>query len=90
MSKNRRQYSEEFKREAVRLMTEGGVPLAQVSRDLGVCTSVACAPVCWASGSELCWTRRCPQFQPQDRQPVQRLKFFPVTASPVMKSWLAS
>ena len=40
MSKDRRQYSEEFKREAVRLMTEGGVPLAQVSRDLGVCTSV--------------------------------------------------
>ena len=40
MSKIRRQYSEEFKREAVRLMTEGGVPLAQVSRDLGVCTSV--------------------------------------------------
>jgi transposase len=40
MSKDRRQYSQEFKREAVRLMTEGGVPLAQVSRDLGVCTSV--------------------------------------------------
>ena len=40
MSKIRRQYTEEFKREAVRLMTEGGVPLSQVSRDLGVCTSV--------------------------------------------------
>ncbi len=40
MSTIRRQYSEEFKLEAVRLMTEGGVPLAQVSRDLGVCTSV--------------------------------------------------
>jgi transposase len=40
MSKVRRQYSQEFKHEAVRLMTEGGVPLAQVSRDLGACTSV--------------------------------------------------
>jgi len=36
MSSIRKQYSEEFKREAVRLMLEGGVPLSQVSRDLGV------------------------------------------------------
>ena len=36
MSSIRQQYSEEFKREAVRLMLEGGVPLSQVSRDLGV------------------------------------------------------
>jgi hypothetical protein len=31
----RRQYSSEFKREAVRLVTEGGLSIAQVARDLG-------------------------------------------------------
>ena len=31
---------EEFKREAVRLVTEGGHPEAQVARDLGVCRSL--------------------------------------------------
>jgi len=36
----RKQYSAEFKRETVRLMTEGGVSVAQVSRDLGVCRSL--------------------------------------------------
>lgn len=40
MAAERRQYSAEFKREAVRLMSEGGVSLAQVSRDLGVCRSL--------------------------------------------------
>jgi len=40
MAAERRQYSTEFKREAVRLMNEGGVSLAQVSRDLGVCRSL--------------------------------------------------
>ena len=40
MAAERKQYSAEFKREAVRLMTEGGVSLAQVSRDLGVCHSL--------------------------------------------------
>ena len=40
MTAERKQYSAEFKREAVRLMTEGGVSVAQVSRDLGVCRSL--------------------------------------------------
>jgi transposase len=40
MIAERKQYSAEFKREAVRLMTEGGVSVAQVSRDLGVCRSL--------------------------------------------------
>lgn len=40
MAAERKQYSAEFKRETVRLMTEGGVSVAQVSRDLGVCRSL--------------------------------------------------
>ena len=40
MSAERKQYSAEFKREAVRLMTEGGVSVAQVSRDLNICRSL--------------------------------------------------
>ena len=40
MAAERKQYSAEFKRETVRLMSEGGVSVAQVSRDLGVCRSL--------------------------------------------------
>ncbi len=32
----RKQYSREFKLEAVRLVTEGGLSIAQASRDLGI------------------------------------------------------
>ena len=32
----RKQYSREFKHEAVRLVTEGGLSMAQVARDLGL------------------------------------------------------
>ncbi len=32
----RKHFSSEFKREAVRLVTEGGLSIAQVSRDLGL------------------------------------------------------
>ena len=35
-STSRKQYSSEFKREAVRLATEGGLSMAQVARDLGL------------------------------------------------------
>jgi transposase len=36
MGATRKQYTQEFKQEAVRLITEGGVPLAQASRDLDI------------------------------------------------------
>ena len=36
MKKARKKYTREFKVEAVRLVTEGGVGIAQASRDLGV------------------------------------------------------
>ena len=36
MGVERKQYSREFKIEAVRLVTEGGVSVAQASRDLGL------------------------------------------------------
>lgn len=40
MGDHRRSFSREFKLEAVRLVTEGGLSLAQASRDLGVQESV--------------------------------------------------
>ena len=33
---NRKKFSREFKREAVRLVTEGGLSIAQAARDLGL------------------------------------------------------
>ena len=33
---NRKKFSSEFKREAVRLVTEGGLSIAQAARDLGL------------------------------------------------------
>ena len=36
MSKTRRSYSREFKQEAVNLVLEGGISVAQAARDLGV------------------------------------------------------
>ncbi|PQV64631.1 Transposase [Abditibacterium utsteinense] len=35
-SSKRKQYTAEFKREAVRLVTEGGLSMAQVARDLSL------------------------------------------------------
>ncbi len=40
MEKKRRSFSREFKVEAVRLMAEGGLSIAQASRDLGIRESV--------------------------------------------------
>ncbi len=37
---HKKSYTEEFKREAVRLVSEGGQKEAQVARDLGVCRSL--------------------------------------------------
>ena len=37
MGKKRRSFSKEFKLEAVKLVKEGGVGVAQASRDLGIC-----------------------------------------------------
>jgi transposase len=36
MTKTRRQYSEEFKREAVQLTESSGKPVAEIARDLGI------------------------------------------------------
>jgi transposase len=36
MATDRRTYTEEFKREAVRLMETSGKPVAQIARDLGI------------------------------------------------------
>ena len=36
MGKNRRQYTKEFKIEAVRLIVEEGRPIAEVARELGI------------------------------------------------------
>ena len=37
MGKKRRSFSKEFKLEAVKLVKEGGVKIAQAARDLGIC-----------------------------------------------------
>lgn len=37
MGKQRRQFSEEFKLEAVKLRKAGGLSVAEAARDLGVC-----------------------------------------------------
>ena len=37
MGKKRRTFSREFKLEAVKLVKEGGIKVAQAARDLGVC-----------------------------------------------------
>jgi len=37
MGKKRRSFSREFKLEAVKLVKEGGVKIAEASRDLGIC-----------------------------------------------------
>ncbi len=36
----RRQYTDEFKAEAVRLAEQGDVPKAKIARDLGICETV--------------------------------------------------
>jgi transposase len=36
MAEERRRYTDEFKREAVRLMETSGKPISQIARDLGV------------------------------------------------------
>jgi transposase len=36
MTKTRRQYNEEFKREAVQLIESSGKPVAQIARELGI------------------------------------------------------
>jgi transposase len=40
MAKNQKTYTDEFKREAVRLMESSGKSIAQIARDLGINTSV--------------------------------------------------
>ncbi len=40
MAAQRRQYTPEFKQEAVRLITEGGVSMARAARDLGISRSL--------------------------------------------------
>jgi transposase len=42
MERQRRRYAREFKMEAVRLITEQGVTVAQASRDLGVSPYLLC------------------------------------------------
>jgi transposase len=39
-AKQRRQYTEEFKTEAVRLVRESGKPMAQVARELGIAANL--------------------------------------------------
>ena len=46
MARQRRSFSEEFKREAVRLVDQSGASKAAIARDLGI------SGVCWLAGTE--------------------------------------
>ncbi len=68
---NRKQYSSEFKREAVRLVTEGGLSMAQVARDLGLNDNMVSR---WKKEAEQNGQRAFPgQGHPQDEE-LSRLR----------------
>ncbi len=63
---SRKQYSSEFKREAVRLVTEGGLSIAQVARDLGLNDNLVSR---WKKEAEHNGERAFPgQGYPQDEE----------------------
>jgi transposase len=67
----RKQYSSEFKREAVRLVTEGGLSIAQVARDLGLNDNMVSR---WKKEAEQNGQRAFPgQGHPQDEE-LSRLR----------------
>ena len=62
----RQQYTPEFKREAVRLVTEGGLSMAQVARDLGLTDNLVSR---WKKEAEMNGQRAFPgQGHPQDEE----------------------
>ena len=70
-SSKRKQYSSEFKREAVRLVTEGGLSIAQAARDLGLNDNMVSR---WKKEAEQNGQRAFPgQGHPQDEE-LSRLR----------------
>ena len=71
----RKQFSSEFKREAVQLVTQGGLSIAQAARDLGLKTITAqWAPGRWKKEAEQNGQRAFPgQGHPQDEE-LSRLR----------------
>src|SRR5688500_12739498 len=68
---NRKQYSSEFKREAVRLVTEGGLSIAQAARDLGLHDNMVSR---WKKEAQQNGQRAFPgQGHPQDEE-LSRLR----------------
>lgn len=67
----RRQYSSEFKREAVQLVTQSGLSIAQVARDLGLNDNMVSR---WKKEAEQNGQRAFPgQGHPQDEE-LSRLR----------------
>ncbi len=67
----RKQFSSEFKREAVRLVTEGGLSIAQVARDLGLNDNMVSR---WKKEAQQNgWRALRGQGQPQDEE-LSRLR----------------
>jgi transposase-like protein len=67
---SRKQYSSQFKREAVRLVTEGGLSMAQVARDLGLNDNLVSR---WKKEAEQNGPRAFPgQGHPQDEELSRR------------------
>ena len=70
-SSKRKQFSSEFKREAIRLVTEGGLSIAQVSRDLGLNDNMVSR---WKKEAEQNGEKAFPgQGHPQDEE-LSRLR----------------
>jgi transposase len=70
-STKRKQFSSEFKREAVRLVTEGGLSIAQAARDLGLKDNMVSR---WKKEAEQNGQRAFPgQWHPQDEE-LSRLR----------------
>ena len=68
-SSKRKQYTPEFKHEAVRLVTEGGLSMAQVARDLGLTDNLVSR---WKKEAEQNGQRAFPgQGHPQDEELFQ-------------------
>lgn len=63
--KNRRQFSQEFKREAVRVVTRKGLPLKLVAEDLGIhvsflvfCSSLYRSTIMWSGLIYVEWSHK--------------------------------
>ena len=78
MAVERKQYTAEFKREAVRLMEEGGLSAVQVAHDLGINRNLL--------GK---WKRHLARAKRHKPPDAMAMRHSPAKDEPMMKNWLA-